>query len=640
MLDPRPRGCGARGNPRRAAVVTALAFLLCALPATGQSRPAEDPSRLALAARLGPPPPEVDDLDRADLTRTVRRLIARRLDGEAYRPGYVPHSLQGIKCRASVTLRRDGRILGAADSDELPVVDAVIAAAEAALLRAGEKSRTVDGDLSTLGIEIELIGSRELVGHAGEPAERLSGWFEPALHGVAFRTPSREVLVKPSQLISMEIFCNDDGELDHRCDRYAIAMSSLKEKLGLKLTPPDHLPENVSVYRFRTTHWYQPDAQAEPTLLVAGLRPVSAEEAAPQSLSAVVADLGRFLAYRQNADGLFSYEYLPGRDMYWMLEQNWVRQAGTAWVMARYARISGDPRMADASDRCITALSALAQPLSDNPLGKYLHTTDSLHPLGAAALLSLALIDSPGAAGHEELLASLITAIEGMQQADGSFRTHFPPSLKTSSQDYYPGEALLAIARYYTLHPDGERRALCDRALPVYMQYFRATRVPAFVPWQAQAWGELARTTQIRKYADFVFEMTDFLLTLQLREDRYPLAIYDGGIDTTGEGRCGISSAVYLEGLVDAIRTADAFGETERAARYRAAARRMARFVLQLRFRVEEGFYVQSPRDVYGGLRNTPIDPTMRIDHAQHALAAFMGVVEVLTPTTRPTGTP
>ena len=206
----------------------------------------------------------------------------------------------------------------------------------------------------------------------------------------------------------------------------------------------------------------------------------------------------------------------------------------------------------------------------------------------------------------------------------------FPPSRLQSLEDYYPGEALSAIARYYSLHPSAERRAICDRALPFYTKYFRDSRSAPFIPWQTQAWGELARTTQLRRYADFVFEMNDYLVGLQMENHKLPLSIYDGGFNVGGRGRAGMNTGVYLEGLADAIRTADAFGETQRAARYRQAAWQAARFVMQLRFRAEECYYVQSPKEAIGGVRNTPDDPTLRIDNSQHALAGLMEAEGVL----------
>jgi len=598
------------------------------------SQPAASISREAVAQRLGPQAPEVDRLDRIDLTRFTRRLLSRQMRKEALddMPVYTPSTLGEVNCRAAVTLRQGGRLLGTAHSERRPVMEAVREAALAALDNATGKVPLEESDLDGLGLELELIGETQRVGHGGEAAERLAQHFEPGIHGVEVRVADREVLVRPSQLISMEMFCNDHGTLGHRCDRYKMTIESLQEKLGLLREPTARPPESVSVGRFQTTHWYQASADAEPVLLIAGMRLIDPAEVTLEAMEAAVKDLARYLRHRQTADGLFSYEFLPGRNTYWLRDQNWVRQAGTAWVVSRYARLSGDPGMAEASERAIAALGAMLRPTANRPRGAYLHTPDNLHALGTAALYALTLIDSPAAGQHEDTLARLMIGMEGMQQEDGSFRGHFPPSQKVASQDYYPCEALLAIARYYALHPDGERRALCDRALPYYVQYFRESRSMAFVPWHAQAWGEMARTTRLQKYADFVFEMTDWLIGMQLNETELPLAIYDGAIDTANEGRGGVNTAVYLEGIVDAIRTADAFGDVERAARYRDATRRAARFVIQLRFREEECYYVQSPGEVVGGMRNTPINPTLRIDHAQHALAGLMGAAEVLRP--------
>lgn len=595
--------------------------------------------RMPVEQRLGPRPPRVDPLDRADLARFVRWTLSRQIRGQegADELVYTPTSLVGMHCRAAVTLRQNGRLLGTAHSEPLAVMEAVRQAALAALEKARGKIPLVEEDLDGLGLEIELFGDSQRVGHGGEVAERLAERFEPAIHGVEVRVEDKAILVRPSQLISLEMFCDDRGELGHRCNRYKMTIESLQERLGLLREPTDRPPESVSVWRFQTTHWYQPDAAARPVLLVAGMRPVEPTEVTIASMDEAVRDLARYLRHRQTADGFFSYEYLPGRDSYWLRGQNWVRQAGTAWVVARHARLSGDPEAAEASERAIAALGTLVRPLSGATRGAYLHTPDNLHSLGTASLYALALIDSPETERHADLLASLIAGIESMQEGGGSFRGHFPPSQKVASQDYYPGEALLAIARYYARYPDGERRALCDRALPFYVNYFRERRVPAFVPWHAQAWGEMARTTRLQKYADFVFEMTDWLIGMQLgaggprgETGELPLALYHGAIDTVGEGRGGVNTAVYLEGIVDAIRTADTFGDVERAARYREAAWRAARFVIQLRFREEECYFVQSPQEVIGGMRNTPIDPTLRIDHAQHALAGLMGAVEVL----------
>jgi hypothetical protein len=518
-------------------------------------------------------------------------------------------------------------LIATADSEALPVVQACRQAADAVRHKA---SLPTENALAAMTIEIELIGPRERVGNGKDAPDQLADRFEPAVHGIAASFDQKEILVRPSQLISMETFCDNDEELDHHCNRYQIALEGLDKKLGLFQDPPERAPESVAISRFRTLHWVEPRPNAEPVELIAGMRLIRPVDVSRDALLTVADDLARYLRYRQNSDGFFSYEFLPGRDMYWPKEPNWVRQAAAAWALAAHARQRNDPASEEAFDRAIEAFRELVRPLSGSREAAFIATPDGGHPLGATALFCLALMDSPQMDREADLRSTLLNALAAMQRDDGSFRTHFPPSASESSQDYFPGEALLAIASEYVLTREAKWREICDRALPFYTAYFRKNHPPPFAPWQMQAWGRLARTTQLRRYADFVYELADFIAATQIKAEELPFAIYDGAFDVHGVGRGGITTAVYAEGLIEAARTAQALGDRDRALRYRAAIQRACRFILQLRFRPEECYYVQSLRDVVGGMRNSPADPTLRIDHTQHALSALLGAVELM----------
>jgi hypothetical protein len=585
---------------------------------------------------LGAPPPEVKSVDQTYLTRFVRRVLVHRVrDGGRYEPEYIPPALLDLRCRAAVTLRQEGRLLGTGDSDPMSVVEACRQAAETALGFVSRKSILHETDLDNVTIEIELIGPRERVGWGNDLPERLADHFIRSVHGVAIRVNQRELLVRPSQILSMEPLCFSDDELDHRCDRYVMVLESLQERLGLLRAPPDQPGSTVA--RFRSTHWYEPAPDADPVPLISGLRYVPPEDVTRDHLLEVVDDLARYIRHRQDPQGLFLYEFLPGRDMYWE-DQNWIRQAGTTWTLAYYAGRLGCPDAAAAVGRTLETFARMARPMEDLPWASlvdrrgamFIATPDDGHALGTTALVCLALIDAPQREQYDELRIALLKGMAAMQRPDGSFRTHFPPSPSFSSQDYFPGEALLALAREYALTRDDRWRRVCDRALPFYIEYFRRHPPPAFVPWQAQAWSQLAISTRLDRYAEFVFEMSDFIADMQMCGQTALLPIFDGALNVHGTGFAGISTAVYMEGLVDAARTADAVGDEKRAARYRDVLHKAARFVLQLRFKPEEAYYVASPSEVIGGMRNTPFDPTLRIDHVQHALAALLGAADLM----------
>jgi hypothetical protein len=578
--------------------------------------------------------PSVADVDQVYLMRTVRRAVVKTMEGGQYEPAYVPEALAGLSCRVSVRLRSGGKLMGSADSAELPVVQGCLEAVSVAVA-AAKRRGPAGADPAGLSLEVELVGPRQPVGTGNEDPAQLAQRFRPGIDGIAMRVADKEVLVRPSQLISMEIFCRNDEELGHRCDRYQVAIENLQSKLGLRREPPEFDPRSVTVLKFATTHLYEPKPDAAPVELFSGLRWVRPGEVNRDSMLAAADEFARYLRYRQLEDGFFSYEFLPGRDMYWD-EQNWVRQASTAWAMAVHARARGDAASAAAAERAIASLDKMVKPLKDSPGASFVATPEGDYPLGATAMYCLALLDGPDPHRYADRVAELLNGLAAMQSPNGSFRTHFPPSGGDWSQNYFPGEALLAIARQYAVTHDGRWRDVCDRALPYYTRYFRENRPPAFAPWQMQAWGQLARVTLLRRYADFVYEMADVLLSSQLRESGPPLAIYDGAFDTLKTGRPGIATAAYVQGLVEAVRTAEALGDRERAARYAEAVRRASRFVVQLQFRPEECFYVQSPRDVVGGARSLPSDPTLRIDYSEQSLAALLGAWEIGAATSQP----
>jgi len=595
-----------------------------------RASPPESMAALAHDHRLGSAAPFVEPVDQTYLTRFVRRVLTHQVrHGQPYESAYVPPALVDLKCRVSVSLRDGGQLLATADADALPVLQSVRQACTRIVKSLAGRKKLTEQKLLQSQIEIELIGPRQRVGTGEDTPIQLSLSYEPAIHGIAVRVDNKEILVRPSQLISKEVICPKPSGPDHHCDRYEAAIASLREKLGLLAEPPKHDPGQVVFLRFRTMHLFESEPNGQAVHLIAGMRYVHPDEVTPESMRLHTADLARFIRDRQLSEGIFAYEFLPGRDVYWPGDQNWIRQAATTWALAHYARQRGDKASAQAADRAIAAFKKMVRPLEGLKRAAYVATPDNEPALGTTALFCLALIDAPDSDRYMDLRLQLLNGIASLQQDDGSFRTHFPSLAGSGSQDYYPGEALLAVAKHYAQVREAKWRNYCDKSFPFYVNYFRATETPMFVPWQTQAWGQMARTTRLQRYADFVFEMSDAVVATQVSYADPTLSIYRGGFDVHGVGRTGVSTAVYIEGLVEAVRTAEAMGDKKRAERYRKAVQRATRFVIQLRFRPEECYYVRSLYDVVGGVRNAPAGPTLRIDNTQHALSALLGAREV-----------
>jgi hypothetical protein len=212
------------------------------------------------------------------------------------------------------------------------------------------------------------------------------------------------------------------------------------------------------------------------------------------------------------------------------------------------------------------------------------------------------------------------------------FITAFPPSRQFSSQYYFPGEALLVIARSYDEQPGEKAVEAFNKAHEYYLDLFRKDPTPPFVPWHAQAFSRMALRTKRSDYRDFVFEMTDWLIEKQYTPSNCKWPELFGGVEAYVSSRVGVATGSYLEGFTDALELARAVGDKERAAKYEQAVRLAARFVMQLEFRPEEAYYVQSPTDTIGGIRTSPTNNLLRIDHCQHSLIALMKAQRVLFP--------
>jgi hypothetical protein len=233
-----------------------------------------------------------------------------------------------------------------------------------------------------------------------------------------------------------------------------------------------------------------------------------------------------------------------------------------------------------------------------------------------------------------ELYAStreqLINGMLLLQRPSGMFVTAFRPDVEVQAQDYFPGEALLAMAADYRLNPSIRILEAFHQAISFYREYFRGGPSPPFVPWQVQAYTLMAEQSKRRDYIDYVFELVDWLARMQLNRSNCEWPELWGGISTYQPGRVGVATAAYLEGFADALKLAKAVNDAERSERYERVVRQAVRFVLQLQVRPEEAYFIRSPRNAIGGIRTSPSLNRLRIDHCQHALIGLIKAREAL----------
>jgi hypothetical protein len=255
---------------------------------------------------------------------------------------------------------------------------------------------------------------------------------------------------------------------------------------------------------------------------------------------------------------------------------------------------------------------------------------DGSAKLGAAALAALAILESPERKSYVHEEDALHRLMYELSNPDGSFDTFHIPRERTDNQNFYSGEALLFLAARYRVSRDPQELARIMAAFRYYRDWHRANRNPAFVPWHTQAYCLTWQVTRDRVLAAFIFEMNDWLLSMQQWESaEYPDMqgrFYDPARPQFGPPHAS-STGVYLEGLTDAFALARNLGDTARQERYRTAIVRGIRSLMQLQFKdAVDCFYVAAVDRVLGGVRTTVYDNTIRVDNVQHALMALLKV--------------
>jgi AMMECR1 domain-containing protein len=562
-----------------------------------------------------PVAPVISTLDQRFLTKLVRQTVAQEIrDGSTYDPGYVPPSLRGTECQMIVTLRQHGHVRGRGAGAKRPIMSACRDAALAALADAESIGPVSLEWLGRVRIEIEAVGDPTPVNFTGQWSDRtaFSGIIEPGVHGMLLQYGQAHKQFCPSEIISKSIEVHD-------------AVRNLAQQL---VQVPEDLAE-ADVFRFRTTHWHELSPGGDVVQLRRGVVLIGQDAVTNENLARTIQRLADYMIYRQLPSGWFSYQYEPSGDTY-VDEDNLVRQAGVAWSLAHHASLYNKSASAGAAEMAIDALADRVLDLRGVDDVSFVAGKNGLHKLGLTALTTLAMFDHPKADKYADARSRMVNGIHWLQRPSGKFVTAFPPSPRLSGQYYFPGEALLALARAYEEQPSQRGVDAFNSAFGFYQQLFEDDPTPPFVPWQTQAFVRMALRTKRRDYADFVFEMNDWLMAKQYNESNCPWPELHGGVAAYEGLPAGVATAAYLEGFADALRLARSRGDTSRAERYDLVVRRAARFVMQLQFRPEEAYYVRSLPDTAWGIRTTLSRNRLRIDHCQHALMALIKTRQVL----------
>ena len=205
----------------------------------------------------------------------------------------------------------------------------------------------------------------------------------------------------------------------------------------------------------------------------------------------------------------------------------------------------------------------------------------------------------------------------------------YAQSLSTGfSSEYYPGEAVLALVRLYSVDPDEKWLDAAEKAAR-YLIQVRDGGIPPAAQihdhWLLYALNELHRLRPDEMYVAHSRRIAEAILRAQIPPGGVP--DWGGGYGTPPRST---PAATRNEGLCAAYRLERDFGEPERAARVLEGIRLGTAFALQTQCLPESALYLPNPRAALGGFRRSLTDYSIRMDYVQHNLSALLNYREIL----------
>ena len=327
---------------------------------------------------------------------------------------------------------------------------------------------------------------------------------------------------------------------------------------------------------------------------------------------------GQWMLNNQNDNGSMKYKYLPDTDEY-PEQNNMIRQLMGAISLAEMYGFTLDSRYKEAFEKNL-GYNFNNYYYEEGEIGYILYSRMAKLGSAAFALSSLLYFDGDEYTLQREKLENFVFFMHN--ETNGKFNTFYLPVGEGRNQNFYPGEVMLALMIAYEQTKDEEYLSVVEKSFDYYTGFFRQNKNPAFVPWHTMADYRLYKATGNEKYAEFVFEMNDFLIGIQNKNcgtEPYILGrFFDPAREEYGPPHAS-STAVYIEGLAYAYRLAEELGD-ERAEKYKEAVLLGARSLMQLQFK-------EGDEKVLGGIRKTVSDNELRIDNTQHSIMAFIQIL-------------
>ena len=569
---------------------------------------------------------DLTDEDKQFLLHVARTVLENHFSDQprTLSPGSwedIPENIASQEGRLFVTLIAGGRLRACMGGREGSLLERTITATKRALTddRFGGPLRRPE--LPDTRLDIALFLKPEIVN--GTTLAQIAGEIEIGIHALSLERGARRAFFKSSVPVA------------HGYDLKK-TLGQLGKKAGLGTDAYRH--PSTRLLKHVTAHFAESPVDRSLVKIYRYNAAFPQSRATRDAHVEALARCGDYLAHHIGPDGLLTYIYDVRRDRRVDSEGSaaFVRRLASTWALASVGNYFKQAKYTDAAKRSIEyMLKNYYQADEEKGFGYLRAGPEANLAVTAFALLSLIEIGDPEFHADEAKgLTAFLFAMEDREKGrlnpvylsetvDEAAREE----LFERKEVYYPGEALTALMTLYGKTKDPACLALAERVFEYYRRFFERTRKKAsFAPWQSKAYAMVFLATGKKKYADFVLNMNDKVLTYQRGRDE----VYVDKVGSFFSSGASYSAGVMIESLVEAYRVARKLGDKERATRYREAIRMGNRFLLQCQYRPENMFTAPDPARTLGGVRTSLYDSSVRIDAVQHTACALQGTLEHL----------
>lgn len=330
--------------------------------------------------------------------------------------------------------------------------------------------------------------------------------------------------------------------------------------------------------------------------------------------------------------GVFIYEAdaITGRSLG---GYNMLRHAGTTYAMLELFEETGDKNLLEEAESALEFLeSRTRQCFGMSEEFRCLVDGSRKIKLGGNALAVLAYTKHAEVTGEDTYIPEAISLARWMietQASDGEFTRHIElidtGELDDHISDYYPGEAIFALARLSEITDDPKWLSSAELAADWLINVRDSGKTEDELlhdHWLLYGLSEIYGTNPKDLYLEHARKITNSIIDSQNTDLEGVDTIYNGGY---GENPRSTPASTRTEGLAAAYSIFEAADDEAQMERIERAIERGVEFIMRNQMTETKIEVLEAHSGSLGGFTESLDDYNIRIDYVQHAISALLG---------------